>query len=452
MMPFMTDYDYFGSHDLAALYPSHVQTLLARHDHALEAAGAGHLVIFSGAPRLTFLDDYHYPFVANPHFVSWVPLTDMPYCCLVHTPGEMPVLVYFLDKDYWHLPPSSPRGYWTEQFDVRIVHSIDDIEQHLPTDRDNCILIGETGDASHSFGIERINPNSAMNILHFGRSTKTEYEISCMRAASRRGACGHVAAETAFRNGQSEFDIHLAYCRATGHTESGLPYGNIVALNENGAVLHYQHQALRVPDEIRSFLIDAGGRVQGYASDITRTYSYEDDEFQGLINRFDELQRGIIAKVRAGADYADLHLLTHRMIAEVLLEFGLVSGSIDTLIETDVTAAFFPHGLGHYLGIQVHDVAGFMADESGATIDRPSGHPFLRLTRRLEADQVLTIEPGLYVIDMLQQNLQGTAGHALVNQDRLDWLRPYGGIRIEDNIRVTEDGCENLTRDAFAAI
>ena len=87
----------------------------------------------------------------------------------------------------------------------------------------------------------------------------------------------------------------------------------------------------------------------------------------------------------------------------------------------------------------------------GGTIDRPSGHPFLRLTRTLEEDHVVTIEPGLYAIDMLQQNLEGTPGHAMVNHERVAWLRQFGGIRIEDDVRVLSDGAENMTRDAFAA-
>ncbi len=90
-------------------------------------------------------------------------------------------------------------------------------------------------------------------------------------------------------------------------------------------------------------------------------------------------------------------------------------------------------------------------DDTGTTIDPPSGHPYLRLTRKLEVDQVLTIEPGLYVIDMLLENLAGTQAEEMIDKQRLDWLRPYGGIRIEDNVRVLADGCENLTRDAFAA-
>ena len=434
---------------LADSYPGHIEALKSRHDRALERAGAGHAVIFSGAPLPVFLDDYHYPFKANPHFVSWLPLTTTPNCYIIHTPGERPILVYYQERDYWHVPPASPEGYWTSAFDVRVVHAMEDVGRHLPDDLEKCILIGEVTDESQSFGIERVNPGTALNMLHFGRSVTTDYELECMRAASRRGVLGHRAAEKAFRAGRSEFDIHLNYCKAVGHAESELPYGNIIALNENGAVLHYQHQSKEKPDEFRSFLIDAGASVNGYACDITRTYAKEDDEFSELIESFDVLQQELVAEVRAGYDFTDLHLLCHMKIAKLLDVSEIAKGSTDALIETGVTSAFYPHGLGHFLGIQVHDMAGRMGDDTGTVIDPPSGHPFLRLTRVLETNQVLTIEPGLYVIDMLIDNLKGTPGFDFINQDRLDWLRPYGGIRIEDNVRVTDDGCENLTRDAF---
>jgi len=447
----MKTQDFIDAAALGRTYPSHIKTLTARHDRALEKAGANHAIIFSGAPKLKFLDDNYYAFQANPHFVSWLPLTAMPFCYLVYTPGEKPRLIYYQEKDYWHLPPASPEGFWTAYFDIRIVNSIDDIAELLPLQKDRCILIGEVEDKSHAFGIERLNPNTAINILHYARAIKTPYELECMRAASRRGVAGHRAAELAFREGSSEFDIHLAYCRAAGQTEKDLPYGNIIALNENGAVLHYQHQSPVARKNIRSFLIDAGATVCGYASDITRAFSYDSSEYQDIIDRMDAMQLEIVSEVKAGVDYAALHIATHEKLARLLVDLDLASGSTDALIINGVTSAFFPHGLGHLLGIQVHDVGGFMADESGAVIERPPGHSFLRLTRTLEADQVLTIEPGLYVIDMLLDNLKGTSGHAMLNQKRIDWLRPFGGIRIEDNVRVLDNGVENLTRKAFDA-
>lgn len=446
----MNTHKYVDPAELSALYPAHLQTVKKRFDRALEKSGASHAVIFSGAPKVVFLDDNYYPFKANPHFVQWLPLTNTPWCLLVYTPEEKPVLLYYQAKDYWHSPPATPTGFWVEHFDVRVIHELDDITEHLPKHRDHCIMLGDIEDNAHAFGIDRVNPTTVLHMLHFARGVKTAYELECMRAASRRGAQGHRAAEKAFRAGRSEYDIHLAYCHAVWHTENELPYGNIIALNEHSAVMHYQHQDREVPGEIRSFLIDAGATFNGFASDITRTYSYSSSEYRDLITRMDRLQQELLGEVRAGVDFRSLHLTTHRKVAEVLQELELASGSIEALIENGVTAAFFPTGLGHLLGLQVHDVGGFMADENGKTIDRPSGHPYLRLTRKLKANMVLTIEPGLYVIDMLLDNLAGTPGHAMVNFDRVDWLRPFGGVRIEDNVRVLDDGCENFTRAAFA--
>jgi len=437
---------------LAALYPQHVATMCAHHDYALEKAGANHAVIFSGNPKIAFLDDMSYPFKANPHFVGWAPLTKLPLSYIVYTPGDTPRLIYYQPHDYWHVVPGTPDGYWTSQFDIRIVHNVEDIAAHLPDDRNECVLLGEIDDATHAFGIERVNPTATVNILHYARGVKTDYEIACMRLASRRGVQGHAAAEAAFRAGCSEFDIHRAYCEAVSHTDNELPYGNIVALNEHGSVLHYTDLDRHPPDEFRSFLIDAGAAVHGYASDITRTYSYGDQRFLDLIDSMNRMQLDIVCQVQVGTNYRELHLTAHRLLADVLVEAELATGDADTLLATGVTSAFLPHGLGHLIGIQVHDVGGHMENETGKTIDPPSGHPFLRLTRVLEENMVLTIEPGLYVIDMVLENLRGTPAEDYVNWRNVDWLRPFGGIRIEDDVRVLVGDHENMTRDAFETI
>ncbi len=437
---------------LGAHYGAHLKSVKARHDHALEQAGASHLVVFSGSPKRAFLDDYYHPFKANPHFVGWAPLTALPFSYIVYTPGETPVLVYYQPRDYWHVVPDSPSGYWTNHFDIRVINETEDASAHLPEDREKCIAIGEFDDESLAFGIERINPTTAVNILHFARGVKTEYELEVMRLASERGALGHLAAETAFRDGQPEFEIHRAYCKAVSHTDPELPYGNIIALNEHGAVLHYTDLDREAPVATRSFLIDAGAQVHGYASDITRTYANGDARFADLIARMNQLELDIVDQVQAGVDYRDLHVGAHKMIAQVLVDAELASGDPDTLLETGVSSAFFPHGLGHLLGIQVHDVGGHQQDEAGTVIDPPSGHPFLRLTRVLEEDMVLTIEPGLYVIDMLLENLRGTPAESHVNWNTVNWLRPFGGIRVEDDVRVMAGARENLTRDAFARV
>jgi Xaa-Pro dipeptidase len=125
--------------------------------------------------------------------------------------------------------------------------------------------------------------------------------------------------------------------------------------------------------------------------------------------------------------------------------------SPESAVETGVSTAFFPHGLGHPIGLQVHDVAGFQKDDSGGTIPRPASHPYLRFTRTLEARMVVTIEPGIYFIDLLLAKLKEKPQSKDINWNKVDKFRRYGGIRIEDDIVCTSGEPENLTRDAFAA-
>ena len=126
----------------------------------------------------------------------------------------------------------------------------------------------------------------------------------------------------------------------------------------------------------------------------------------------------------------------------------LVDMSVDEMIHTGVTNVFFPHGLGHFLGLQVHDAGGFMQDERGTHLAAPEQFPYLRCTRVMEVGQVFTIEPGLYFIDSLLEPLrQGEQGKR-VNWNKVEALRPFGGIRIEDNIVLHANGVENLTRQA----
>jgi len=110
-----------------------------------------------------------------------------------------------------------------------------------------------------------------------------------------------------------------------------------------------------------------------------------------------------------------------------------------------------PHGLGHPLGLQVHDVAGFMQDDNGTHLAAPSQYPYLRCTRVLEPGMVLTIEPGFYIIDSLLTKLRGGKFSQYFDWAAIDALKPYGGIRIEDNVVVHANRIENMTRDLHLA-
>jgi Xaa-Pro dipeptidase len=430
------------------LYRDHLRTLSARLDAALARTGYDHLLVPAGVEKYHFLDDRPYPFQVNPHFKAWLPLLRHAGSWLAYTPGKKPVLAYCQPDDYWHLPPSAPEGEWVEHFDVRVIRTPQEAVRHLPPAARSAIL-GEADAALDGYAPN--NPEALLAALHWHRAYKTPYELDRLRRASARAVRGHRAAEAAFRIGESELDIHRAYLAATGHSDLDLPYGNIVALNEHAAVLHYQYQDAQMPDQHRSFLIDAGAQCDGYAADITRTYGNGDARFEALIAAVDQVQLELVDRVRDGQDYAALHIDCHQRLAGVLHELGIVRMAPESMVESGVTSTFFPHGLGHLLGLQVHDVAGFQRDESGGRVERPAGHPFLRLTRTLAPGMVVTIEPGIYFIDTLLAKLRETPHHAAVNWELVSHLRRFGGVRIEDDVVCTDGAPENLTRDAFAA-
>jgi Xaa-Pro dipeptidase len=436
---------------LDTLYDDHLKVLRSRTDEALAATGFDSIAIHSGRLWMQFLDDQPYPFKVNPHFKSWVPLLDAPDCWILYEPSKPIRLLFLQPNDYWHKTPAMPSDYWASRFAIDVIRDAPEARPHLLR-MPNCALIGEWQAEYSEWGFAAGNPNALLDRLHYHRAIKTPYELECMRMASVRGARGHKAAEGAFRAGRSELEIHIEYLRATQHTEAGLPYPNIIALNEHAAVLHYQHQEPEAPSSLRSFLIDAGGETAGYASDITRTYSAKNDEFQKLVDGMDRLQLQLCDEVRTGVDYATIHLSAHRRIAALLRDSDIINATPEDAVASGLSSVFFPHGIGHLLGLQVHDVSGFTVSIEGKQKARPAGHPYLRLTRTLEPGFVVTIEPGLYFIDSLLADARKASYAANINWKQVERFKPYGGIRIEDDVACTSEEPENLTRAAFALL
>lgn len=437
------------STELAQQYHEHIEQLQTIATRALERAGMDTLVIASGGERYQFLDDRPYVFAVNPHFKHWLPLAEHPHCWISFTPGKKPVLVYFQPADYWHVVPAAPSGYWLEHFELHIISGVNEAAQYLPKPGPKVAIIGE--DNAGLQGFEPNNPEALLTYLHFYRAYKSDYELNLMRHAQVRAVRGHRAAEAAFRAGASEFEIHLAYIAATSQSERQLPYGNIIALNQHCAVLHYQHQRHDKPLQHLSFLIDAGASHLGYAADITRTYATHEGMFAEMIAAMDAAQLRLCDAVRPGNTNSQIHIAAHLEVAKILHDFKLVKMSPEAMVQAGISHTFFPHGIGHYLGLQVHDVGGYYKDDRGTLEPKPQGHKYLRLTRELLGNEVITIEPGLYFIDMLLGELAASEHAGLVAWSEIDALKHYGGIRIEDNVRVRASGePENLTRDAFA--
>lgn len=436
----------------STLFAAHLEAVKKRSAVALAATGYDALLVHAGTPPLLFQDDHHLPFKVQAPFKVWTPLTDAPDSFVYFVPGRKPVLLLHAPVDYWHKSPELPRTYWSDAFDIVSCPDRAAARDALPKDMARTAFIGEPFAELVSWGVGSINPEHLMAQLDYSRAAKTPYEVAALLEANVLGARGHAAAEKAFRAGGSEFDIGLAFMAACGLRERELPYNPIIALNEGGAVLHYQVQMREKPARFHSLLIDAGAEFAGYASDITRTHSFDNAEFAALIKRFDKLQLKLCAQVRAGADWRDIHQSSYRAISEFLREADVISATADEAVDTALTSVFYPHGIGHLLGLQVHDVGGRQRDPAGGEIERPYNHPFLRLTRKLEDGCVVTVEPGFYFIDQLLAEARAKPIGQKINWARVEQLKPFGGIRIEDNVVARTGTHENLTRMALDSL
>jgi Xaa-Pro dipeptidase len=436
---------------LPDLFARHIEAVMNRTASALASTGFDALLVHAGTPPLIFLDDHHLPFKVQAPFKVWAPLDDAPDSFVFFVPGKKPQLLMHQPADYWHKSPEIPGAHWVSAFDIVSCPDRATARAALPKDLSRTAFIGAPFNELVSWGVKAINPEHLMAQLDYPRAAKTPYEIACLLEANALGARGHIAAEKAFRDGASEFEIGLAFMAACGQRERELPYNPIIALNENGAVLHYQVQGRTKPATPRSLLIDAGAEFAGYASDITRTHSFDDAEFAALIGKFDELQSKLCAQVKVGADWRDIHQASYRAISEFLREAGIINVSADEAVDNALTSVFYPHGIGHLLGLQVHDVGGFLRDAAGGTIERPYNHPFLRLTRKLEDGFVVTVEPGLYFIEQLLNEAKQKPIGKMIEWRRVEQLKPFGGIRIEDNVVARPGKSQNLTRPGFGA-
>ncbi|MBE1287591.1 MAG: Xaa-Pro dipeptidase [Alteromonadaceae bacterium] len=432
--------------DIAVLYPAHIAHLQQVTKDALIREGLDGLVIHSGQQKRMFLDDNHYPFHVNPQFKAWCPVVDNPNCWLVVDGVNKPKLIFYRPDDFWHKVPPEPNDFWTSEFDVVLLAQANQVEKHLPFDKTRFAYIGEYIEVAKALGFDNVNPDKALHYLHYYRAVKTEYELACMRKANQVALAAHASAEAAFRDGASEFDINLAYLKTARQGDNQVPYSNIVALNENSAILHYTVLETQSPDESLSFLIDAGASFHGYAADITRTYATAENDFANMIKAVDALTLRLADTLKPGLSYVTVHELAHDGIAQILHDFGIVNLSPQKIVETGISKTFFPHGIGHFLGLQVHDVGGHVHDDRGTPNPAPDAHPFLRCTRTIEAGHVYTIEPGLYFIDSLLAKLKGTPGSAYINWDRVAEFKPFGGIRVEDNVIVHASYNENMSR------
>jgi Xaa-Pro dipeptidase len=432
-------------------YNRHIAQIQERYEQSLNDSGViDGILIHSGVEHFYHADDQSPPFRAYGHFCHWMPI-DRPDQLLLIMPGQRPRYFQVIPPDYWYDQSIDNEDWWTSAFDIISLTAAGQISQHLGTVR-GLAFLGEAEDFARSLGIapDMINPPDMLNQLDYQRAYKTDYEIQQLRDANRAALRGHAAARDSFLQGGSEYAIHMAYLQACRITDQDCPYTSIVAVNEKAAILHYQHKRRHLPDDQKGqvLLIDAGYRLNNYCSDITRTTVAQDvhGTFRLLLEGMQQVQQQLVSEVHPGLSCIDLHLSAMRQVAQLAVDLDLIRCGLEEAMALQLPQLFMPHGVGHLLGVQVHDVGGHLRDWRGSLLAPPDEFPFLRNTRTMAEDMVFTVEPGFYFIDQLLDPVRATAEGKNLNWPLLDQLIRLGGVRIEDNVRVTASGVENLTR------
>ena len=432
------------ANELTRLYEEHIRDLEKRWAEAMRASGVDAVLVHSGTPKIrTSFDDQYWPLRVTPHYQHWLPL-QVADCGLLVQPGKKPVLYHNVHRDFWEGPIAPETSHFWGAFEVVEIDDPALVREMLPQGV-KIAYVGEDLARAASWGIpeDRRNPAELAAKLDAARVLKTAYEIHCLSEANRRAGVGHRAVLDAFKDGEwSELELHVKFLEATGQDDPETPYKNIVALGEHAATLHHVSYGKKKSADL-ALLLDAGATYQGYASDVTRTAvkgrGGMTSTFAALVLKLDEMQQQLCRDAKPGKPYQDLHDHAHVLLAGVLRELGIAKGSDGELVDGGVTRKFLPHGLGHSLGLQTHDVG-------CAQVKPEPRNPFLRNTSTIAPGQVFTIEPGCYFIDGLLEELKASPAGKTVDWKLVDGLKAFGGVRIEDDLHVLADGTKNLTR------
>jgi Xaa-Pro aminopeptidase len=273
------------------------------------------------------------------------------------------------------------------------------------------------------------------------RRPKDELELGRMRAAERATRAGFAELSPLVEPGRTERELQIAleaaFLRNGGDF---LAFETIMAAGDHAAVLHFSptQRELRVGELL---LVDAGAECRGYASDVTRTYAVG-GSFTGEQTVVHETVRrageAAIAACRPGVHWREVHRAAAVVIADGLVELGVLRGHREVLVESGAVSLFFPHGIGHMVGLGIRDT-GAASDEDR---EPEPGLPRLRVDIALQPHHAWTVEPGIYLVPTL---LRDERGHDGIVWHRVDELMGFGGVRIEQNVLITDEGCEVLT-------
>ncbi|ESO13045.1 hypothetical protein HELRODRAFT_153989 [Helobdella robusta] len=355
------------------------------------------------------------------------------------------------------LPPS----FFKSQYEVDEAYYVDEMVDILKRKSPLCLLTlkGLNVDSNRENQEASFDEISSFNvnnkILHPViselRVFKTDLELDVLRYVNKISSEAHKEVMLTMKPDMFEYQgesAFLNYCYKEGGIRH-VGYTCICACGHNGSVLHYGHAGAPNDKQIKDgdlCLFDMGGEYYGYVADITCTFPVNGkftDKQKLVYEAVLRANREVMKRSKPGVKWVDMHRLAERVILEDLKAGGLLKGDVDEMMTVHLGATFMPHGLGHLMGLDVHDVGGY---PKGVERVNEPGIKCLRTARILQERMVLTIEPGCYFIDhVLDAALNDPAQSKYLVADRINEFRGFGGVRIEDNVVVMKDGVELIT-------
>ncbi|ROT38161.1 xaa-Pro dipeptidase [Sodiomyces alkalinus F11] len=277
------------------------------------------------------------------------------------------------------------------------------------------------------------------------RVVKDDYEVALTKKANAISTTAHHAVMQMVKKAKNEQELEAVFLeRSVAHGAKNQAYHSIHAAGRAAATLHYVHNNAPLEGKL-NLLLDGGAEWNCYASDITRTFPISgkfSKESRAIYDIVLKMQLECIKVLKEGVNWDDVHLLAHKIAIEGLLALGIFKGGdADEILKARTSVAFFPHGLGHYLGMDTHDVGG-----NPNYADPDPMFRYLRKRGPLAAGSIVTVEPGIYFCNFIIEPYLSDPVHSrYIDADVLDKYWDVGGVRIEDNLLITANGSENLT-------
>lgn len=382
------------------------------------------------------------------HYLTGIDQISGAYILFNACTSKLTLFLPDVDSDdiMWSGLPLSPEDA-LQEYDVDTVSYAKDVDTVLKSlkSSDFSIYTTDVDEYSNAAFADYVIAKDAefFYALDEARMIKDDYELALMRHAAKITDNCHLAVMSALPIEKNETHLHAEFVYHSIRQGSKFQsYDPICCSGPSCGTLHYVKNDDPM-DGKTSVLIDAGAEWQCYASDVTRCFPITgkfSKEHLDIYLAVKDMQSQVMEKIKPGVLWDDLHLLSHRVLIKHFLKLGLFqNGSEEEIFDSKVSVWFYPHGLGHLLGMDTHDVGGYPNYDDQNPLLR-----YLRLRRTLEKGMVVTDEPGIYFSPFLIANISEEQ-KKYVNMDVVDKYMYVGGVRIEDDILVTADGYENFT-------